>query len=198
MTVENLRVTFDEASSAEVVDGAQWYPNAQREAQRIASNFHITIEQACGIIAAISPGMNWDENIPQAWEFCLNGSLSFLPYGHLNEVKAKRIRNGESPLDVLGGPKVTAFYAALLHPAGNTKAVVDRHIINAWHGYRLTGDEQKKIMDSKRIMAEIQADIEYLAAEYDIPVHAYQAILWVVARSWTRGRIKDQTRLELN
>lgn len=197
MTVENLRITFNEAVDAEIVNGAQWYVNAHREAQRLATAFSLSIEQACGIIAVISPGMNWDENVPQTWEFCTTGALSFLPYGHLNEIKAKRIYGGAHPDEVLRGPKVTAFYKALLWPNGNTPAVVDRHVINAWHGYRLTGDEQKRIMRNKSKLTQIQADIAYLAGEYDIPIHACQAILWVVARSWVRARVVNQTLLDL-
>jgi len=92
------------------------------------------LEQAVGVIAALSPGLNWGLNLLQAEEFIREWAKGTrgnkLPivgvYGYRNVKKSIRILDGERPLDVLGGDKVRSFYANILDPTG-MEVTIDRH-----------------------------------------------------------------------
>jgi len=53
-------------SSEQLKAAEGWYPHANEEAQRLATTYGTTIEQAAGVIAAMSPQMDWDDNVRDA------------------------------------------------------------------------------------------------------------------------------------
>ena len=60
--------------------------------------------------------------------------VGMIPTLNANARKAFRILNGEDPEDVLGGPKVRAFYFTIVNPTDPRAVVVDRHAIDITFG----------------------------------------------------------------
>lgn len=91
---------------------AAWYPAAQKEAQRLADRYGLSLKSAAGIIAALSPVMRWQDNIEQAEQF-ISGSRN-IRQTKSNRVKAQEILLGADPDEILQpdewGHKVFYFY----------------------------------------------------------------------------------------
>jgi len=122
--------------------GLAWYRNAHAWAESLAAAFGLPVETVVGVVAALSPLNGWDSQLEwtprilRAWAWDLadrstavETAAEWIPGPGLgaNKRKAARILCGESPLDVLGGSKVRAFYANIR--GDETAVCVDRH---AW------------------------------------------------------------------
>jgi hypothetical protein len=157
-----ILATFFNASPAELADGAQWYQRASDAATIIASRYSITADKAAAVIAALSPSNRWERNVTDAEFMCrayvLGGhtaadKVKVSTYG-ANKIKALRILAGESPLGVLGGLKVRAFYRCIM---GDDSAVcVDGHAYAIWAGERIATTKTPKI--SSKLYDAIAAD----------------------------------------
>lgn len=131
----NILSVYIRANEYDRAEGLHWYGNARDSAEVIAHKHGITAAQSIGVIAAMSPGLNWGLNLIQAEEL-IKAYVSGLrgndlprlgTYGRRNIVKACRILDGESPLAVLGGDKVRSFYQNILDPQGLSAVTIDRH-----------------------------------------------------------------------
>lgn len=102
--------------------GLNWYPTAHALAVDLAPE---NPRQAAGVIAALSPMMNWERNMMLAVRAYRDGEAS----GALgrNVEKANVILCGADPLDILGGNKVRNFFGAIADPDSNVFVVIDRH-----------------------------------------------------------------------
>lgn len=115
------------------------------------------IRRAAGVIAALSPRLAWRKNVEYAqmsymvyndilkWrDNPISGQVAeshfagMIPTLNTNARKAFRILNGEDPADVLGGPKVTAFYWTIVRPWSSESVVIDRHAIDIAYGKVMT------------------------------------------------------------
>lgn len=118
-------------------EGLNWYVIANQKAEAIANRFYmLSLPKVCGVIAALSPNNRWERNLIDA-ELLLkhavkNGRISDFKTGTYdrNKGKAWMIAHGASPLEVLGGNKVRAFYQCLLNPQNQDTVCVDSHAIN--------------------------------------------------------------------
>jgi hypothetical protein len=151
-------------------EGLTWYETAECIIDRLATMYDYDRWTVAGVVAALSQRMRWKENLFQA-ERCLQGKR---PRGiELACQKAMRIRNGEAPEDVLGGPKIRAFYRAIL---GDPNAVViDTWMLLAagWHRAGYT------IKQYNRLAAELRADA-FKAGQHPA---VFQAIVWCAIRN---------------
>jgi hypothetical protein len=109
-----------------------WYSDARRFSDGLARAYGLGVEAVAGAIAALSPQVAWSAQVawaPAIFDAWKQGADLPGPGLGVNKRKAGRILAGEAPLDVLGGPKVRAFYRGII-AGGRTEAVcVDRH---AW------------------------------------------------------------------
>jgi hypothetical protein len=124
MTRRVLRV-WDAASAEDLSNGLEWYSRARDVADSLAAGAPITTEVAAGVIAALSPRCGWSANVRGAGlmvDAFAHGRGMPVTAGTLtNRRKAWEIlQRGGDPLEVLGGPKVRAFYANIM---GDTHAV---------------------------------------------------------------------------
>lgn len=149
--------------------GRDWYRNARRTAWGLATEAGVTLRTAAGVIAALSPRLQWRTNVRAARAMLLGENPSGV--FKASKAKARRIIAGESPDEVLSGPKVRAFFDAL---CGNeSAAVVDVWIARAVGLDRApTNDEYGRIALALRL-----ASIE--TGERVAPL---QAIAWVQVR----------------
>lgn len=121
----------------------------------IAGDYEREVAKAAGVIAALSPRLAWRKNVEYAelaymtyagiaeqgvMSMRTDGDISeayfagMIPTLNANARKAFRILNGEDPEDVLGGPKVRAFYFTIVNPSDPRAVVVDRHAIDITFG----------------------------------------------------------------
>lgn len=165
---QRLLAAWHSASPAERRAGAEWYPTARRHARRIAREGGISLSQAAGVIAALSPRCRWEINLRRA-RHAVAGQPAGL--GPCKE-KALAILAGSRPLSVLKGPKERAFYRAIM---GDAEAVtVDVH---CWRAVGGTGQAPGK---HYHVVAEAY---RAAAREAGVPPAALQATVWIIQRN---------------
>ncbi len=180
----NIMRTYRAAPRKLKIDGAQWYAREHDQLALLAAELGQTIDAVSGAAAAISPGMRWDLVAHYVRELAgPNADQVTVPtYSHANTVKALQCLNGHAPNDVLGGPKVRAFYALLATRGASDDVVIDGHAFNIARAERsaLRGEN---IPPAARVTT---ARYRWTAAAYrragellGIAPHAVQATTWL-------------------
>lgn len=167
MVVRTLSYYYADAPADVREAGARWYRQARQQARRYAKRWGVTLQQAVGVIAVLSQRQHWHRNLELARR-CLAGE----DYNCLAQVKrkAEAIRAGADPLDVIKGPKITAFYHAIL---GDVDAVVlDTHMLKVMGRARPTPKQYELFADRLRAAAR----------EAGVTPAAFQAVVWVQVR----------------
>ena len=170
---DNVIDAYELADLAARSNGGHWYADARAYAVSLASVRALSIECTAGIIAALSPRTSWRRNIAAAEILAAGGT----PVGILGRsvADARAILAGAHPLDVLNGPKVRAFYHAILSAGRRGTAVIDAHAT------RIATRGQFDTVAPCRY-ADV-AEAYALAAEVlSIPIHTVQAVTWCAAR----------------
>lgn len=173
-----------------------WYARANATAGDYADKYNCSVEQACGVIAALSPGRNWDLNLVDADVFIRAWAAGDrgrdLPnvgsYGRRNIQKSARIMQGKPPLDVLGGLKVRAFYSCMIDPSNAVDVCVDRHAKSAAYGKRLA---ERQTVVRKGEFPHLAEHYRKLANSVGVLPHQAQAVVWICWRS-LRGNLDQQ------
>lgn len=149
--------------------GGSWYSEAGRACARMARAYGCSKATACGVVAALSPRLQWAPNV-RAADAVLAGAT---PTGvfRASLAKAKRIAAGEAPLRVLSGPKVRAFYRALM--GDESAAVVDVWVLRAVGWARTV---------TAKAYARIARALTLAAARVGMTVARLQAVAWVAVR----------------
>lgn len=158
------RATADTSSM-----GAVWYRESRRHARRLAREHGVPVSRAAGVIAALSPRVQWAVNLRMA-----DAALAGRPYGGLktSKRKAAAIVNGERPLDVLRGPKTRAFYRAIM--GAENAAVVDTWMLKAagWPGASVTSKQYERVASAMGAAAQ----------SVGVPTATFQATVWTEVR----------------
>lgn len=162
-------MVYRAASAAVKAEGRDWYRKARLTAWSMARECGVTLRTAAGVLAAISPRLTWRHNVNAARALLTTGVCSGV--FKTSKAKALRIMAGESPLKVLGGPKVRAFYRAL---TGHDAAVVD-----VWMT-RAAGLRSPQVSDAT--YRDVVSALKLASAEVGERVAAMQAIAWVQVR----------------
>lgn len=124
------RRALDDAREADAA--LAWYCGALRFCAALGRVFDFPAETVAGALAALSPKVGWEVQCawaPVVLEAYRKGDSMPGPGYNLNKAKAYRILDGAAPLDVLGGPKVRAFYAGIVTSGAADEVCIDRH---AW------------------------------------------------------------------
>lgn len=150
--------------------GRDWYATAYIALRTEASALEISVDRFAGIVAVLSPRLPWDRNIAYATHLVRSG---WCPALGRSVGKALRIRAGEPSLSVLSGPKVRAFYRALL---GDPDACV----LDSWM-LRALGAKSDK--PTALQYAKHEARFRKFAARAGVPVASYQAMVWTGIRN---------------
>ena len=178
------------ASSSDIDDGMAWYDNAKTLARTLSPN---DVARGAGVIAALSPLQSWPVNVRNAATVFDTGTCKGLLR---NVAKAERIYNGESPLDVLSGPKVRAFYLNIMGDHSPEAVTIDRHAIDVACGIVQSDVDRAKAIKGKagyRLIADMYADAADIInksgknGETMTPAQL-QAIVWVY---WRRNVIAN-------
>jgi hypothetical protein len=173
----NIRRTLDTATSEQRAEGKRWYQTAHTFAHGLSKRHKITVSQAAGIIAALSPQTPWSRNMAIADTFCRTGDAGTLR-GSVR--KARAIRAGADPLAVLKGPKTTAFYANILDPSG-PEVTIDRHAADVACGVR-RGRAYRPEIRMESGYHQVADAYRAVAAELGMRGNVVQAITWLAWR----------------
>lgn len=184
----NLMAAYLRAAQWDRENGLSWYQDAHNIALGLSERYALTINQACGVIAALSPGLQWELNVSQATEFIdawHNGARGkYLPrvgtYGTRNIRKCVAILSGKEPLDVLPatGPKVRNFYACILDPSTSDSVCIDRHAKCCAYGRANTENSLVRPSEYDYIADHFRA----CARKLGLTPNQFQATVWVVWR----------------
>ena len=191
----NILAVFALASRGEHVEGRSWYSRANAIACEIANEHGISVEQAAGCIAALSPSNRWERNIVDAENlvraFTIGGAdeamnVKVATYGKMKAKAIKCLEGSSSDREqetILNGRKIVAFYRCIMG-FGDT-VCVDGHAYSIWFGDRMTLASVPNI--GKRLYQEITGDYIEAArmlAENGTPITCFelQAVTWVTWR----------------
>ncbi len=122
-------------------DKFDWYKDAHNYAKYLASTFDVSVVVSAGIISALSPVKEWNQNKKLAFEFLrTNGNCG----GHMKQFleKARLILltaiTEEDALTILNGRKITSFFLNILHPNRIEAVTIDRHALTIATGIVVT------------------------------------------------------------
>lgn len=167
--VRRLLAHWATADRSARASGARWYGEARAACKDMAREAGVSSATTCGIVAALSPRLMWVSNV-RAARAVLRGER---PAGVFSSSlsKASRIHAGARPLAVLSGPKVRAFYRALM---GDPQAAV----VDVWVA-RAAGWVGKLKQRAYDLVAGALAEAARVAR---VPVARFQAVVWVAVR----------------
>jgi hypothetical protein len=184
------------ASAADIAQGCSWY---QRAYDISVSFIHaydgLTLGQAIGVIAALSPNNKWVRNVADAeamiklWHAGVDPRTVKVCTYNTNKDKAARILELESSDDetiqeILSGQKVVAFYRCI---AGYRDTVcVDGHAFAIFMGERIPTTQTPSI--GKALYAAITrsyilaSERSFEACGHHLTPAQVQAVTWVTYR----------------
>lgn len=190
----HIVATFNKATTQEVIEGMDWYVRARALAEELDPQ---NAERAAAVIAVLSPRLNWSKNVEVArlaYRLAHQVSVSLYPEWRLpvlnaNADKARRLLiDGEDPNEVVQGPKVRAFWHAIVRPEDPRAVVIDRHALDVAFGKVMDDRTRGALLGKKGAYDEI-AERYAFAAEVignavfsDVKPPQVQAVTWVVWR----------------
>lgn len=173
----NILRVWEQATKSEMADGLSWYANAHDDAKTIAS----TVEIGAGCIAALSPGLRWDNNVEAARRIIDRESLDGLGVRWYDGVrKAEKIRDGRRPDSVLKGNKVRAFYQCIRRPDTRLHVCIDGHAYAIWAGRRIALADTPTLTD--KLYYTLSEDYTLAGNAVGVLPHQIQAVTWTVWR----------------
>lgn len=158
---------------------SKWYEDAHDYAMQLSSFFGITIEQACGVIAATSIRTRWNANIADAGIICGGGYIRGLKIRRhksydILELTGDDASSKVAVLSILNGPKVCAFFQNILDPKNSTAATIDTWMMKAikYAGNSIRGAAYD----------DAQTAVRNCAARHGMSVPQFQAWVWILIR----------------
>lgn len=199
--IANIIAVYLRATPSDVAYGRSWYRAANVFAKGLARQHGVSLAQAAGIIAVLSPRVNWGVNMALAEEWLEYGDVPtfYRTLDKLHAITAGGVdsgymHDGKVFKRAIAGPKVYRFYLCILNPKRDDVIVVDRHALSIAMGQRLD-DTGQKILERKGVYLQVErAYIEAALALGLQPLHL-QATTWV---TWRRehGVVDAYTEME--
>lgn len=155
---------------ASEMDGITWYRDSRKFARGLAREHGTGLAKPAGIVAALSPQVQWGRNKLMAIEVMETGWTTGQTTANIH--KAARIWEGERPLSVLGGPKVRAFYRAIM---GDPNAVV----LDTWMATAIGWPTNSF---SERQYERCAAALTKAARRCGVAPADFQAVVWTHVR----------------
>jgi hypothetical protein len=191
------------ASQADILEGLYWYKRASDLAVLFIQAYEgLTMGQAVGVIAALSPNNKWERNCIDAeamiktWH--IGGDYNAIKVCTFNPNKKKAIDilsldmesvDAEAIPNILNGQKVVAFYRSIM---GDKNAVcVDGHAYAIFIGERIPTTKTPSI--TPKLFETIQRAYQLVAKRsvelcgVELSPTQVQAVTWVTYRRLIRG-----------
>ena len=129
----NILAVFLDAPELTQEAGRRWYAEEGARCADFARRHGLTRAAVAGAAAAISPGMNWANVFAHLAALRADPGARVPTYSWEFVRRALACMDGAAPLEVLGGPKVRAFYKLLSRTDMNA-VVIDGHAWNIARG----------------------------------------------------------------
>jgi hypothetical protein len=198
----NITGILSLATEADIFEGKEWYARAHRFGVQLIAAYDITMGQAVGVIAALSPNNRWERNCADADRlinaYLSDHDLSLTKVCTYNTNKQKAIKildlnmesaEPEAIESILKGRKVTAFFRSIM---GDPNAVcVDGHAYSVFIGQRIPTSKTPNI--GKGLYETIQrayclvADRSFDICGHKLTPTQVQAVTWVTYRRLLKG-----------
>lgn len=186
------------ASTTDIIEGKEWYDRAHRLAIQFIHKYDgLTMGQAVGVIAALSPNNKWERNCIDAeamiktWH--INGDYNVIKVCTFNKNKQKAIdilsldmesADAEAIQTILSGQKIVSFYRSIMGDHDNV--CVDGHAYAVFMGERipttktpsLTPKVYETIQRAYRLVSKRSVE---LCGHQLSPIEV-QAVTWVTYR----------------
>ena len=194
----NIAGMLQLASQTDILSGLDWYKRAHKLGVRLIHAYDgLTLGQAVGVIAALSPNNKWTRNCVDAEAMIKAWHVGADPMGvkvctfNPNKAKAAAILaltaddlETDTIAEILNGRKVVAFYRSIM---GDPDAVcVDGHAYAVWIGERIPTTQTPSI--GVKLYADITRAYQLVAKRsYELcgttltPTQV-QAVTWVTYR----------------
>lgn len=170
---ENILTVWDRTPHHVREQGWSWYCDANAIAFEIAETHGYSLEAVAGVIAVLSPTLNWDTNVLAAREFVETGYTQWQT--GTNNWKAAQCLLGH--FDAIRGRKVHAFWKAIVNPYGDDIPVIDRHALAVYLGHSVP-DREQGVLQRKGARDIIERAYVRAARSANVPVHVIQAATW--------------------
>ncbi len=184
---------YRSATDQEFIEGAAWYLQAKGICKVIANKFNCPLSKVVGVVAALSPAANWQQNIADAhnlvlvWSHCIDpDQVAVTTYGP-NKVKAINILNLDSSRErdiealLLHKSKInktTCFFLNILHPDNDDLVTIDRHAIRI----ALNSPESDSVCMTEKRYRNIAKAYRIASQGLEISAISLQAVVWCVYR----------------
>ena len=178
-----------------------WYQDAFRFADSIAESLNIQTNTVVGFIAALSPRNSWAGQKKHT-KVQLEAALQGLPVPHEGtgdmKKKAEAIAAGGDPLVHLRGPKVRAFYTAIMLGCASNRhweSLLDRDedVVIDVHAWAIATGKMNTAPNVTGYRAASQA-YHTVADAAGMSVHAVQAVTWAY---WRKHKSLEDTNVSL-
>ena len=191
------------ASQADILSGLNWYQRAYDLSVRFIHTYDgLTMGQAVGVIAALSPNNKWERNCIDAEAmiktWAIGGDYNMIKVCTFNPNKQKAIAilsldmesvDTEAIPKILSGQKVVAFYRSIM---GDKNAVcVDGHAYAIFIGERVPTSKTPSI--TPKLFETIQRAYQLVAKRsadlcgIGLSPTQVQAVTWVTYRRLIHG-----------
>jgi len=184
-----ILMIYHAATEQEKREGLTWYWDANRFALNLAKRHGVTHRQTCGIIAALSPQITWENNLKLAEQFLRTKGRTASLQSKANIRKARRILKGENPAEVLRGSsphrgqKTRNFFHCILEPNASAPVCLDRHAWALVNGERWSTEKQRQTLERVGVYAATAETFRQVAQTLELIPSQLQAITWVAWRS---------------
>jgi hypothetical protein len=172
------------ATPDEIRRGREWYDAARRECRAMAREYGQPLSRVAGILAVTSPDAQLAANLRWTREILAGErTAGRYPSDQAPKVAAILAAHPSKVRQLVTGPKVSAFYAAIMGDA-------DVLVIDRWASYAAGGPKDR--VPGVRAKRAFAAAYRAAAASVGETVRDFQAIVWIQARESTpvvrRGR----------
>lgn len=170
---------------AESIHKIDWYKEALNFAIEETTKKHGYINNellniSCGIIAALSPVKQWDQN-KKEFINCLHGNK----VGHMKQfiMKAENIKASKGTkaeiLNILKGKKISSFFLNIRFPESIENVTIDRHAVSISLKYWINESEYKMTEKQYNFFKDCYI---WTAQSLNISPMLLQSITWLIFR----------------
>ena len=183
--IDNLLRLYKDAGPTVREEGMLWYEKAHCIAGDLSDRFFLaSVSHAAGVIAVLSPAVQWEVNCRDAESVCAarkGDDVTVSTYGQFRE-KAYAIRDGDDPIKWINprtAPKTYAFWKCIKEPDNAAHVTIDRHALAACFGRLLTDRERSNTLKRVGMYNHFSQVYKDAASVVGILPSQLQAICWI-------------------
>lgn len=183
VVADNISEIWQQYTYKDYQQGVKWYEEANQYSLELAEKYNVTPAKAAGVLSALSPLKEWNDNkriTEEFFELVKKAPASgWKKASHylLQKRKAWKIYSITNPFidqigDILHGLKTKNFFYCIQNPSTTDHVCIDRHMIKV-----ATGTERTKLTSKQYLFLKK----EYLnfASQVGMNPAQMQAVLWV-------------------